>query len=71
MQLVLEHRHSLAQVGGYNPNPFVTVEFGGACVKTTPAYDVEQYTWNECARIPVQTPVYEDTILIKRPRQHS
>lgn len=25
--------------------------------KTTPAYDVEQYTWNECARIPVQTPV--------------
>ncbi|CAJ1448425.1 unnamed protein product [Effrenium voratum] len=56
---------NLAKVGGYNPNPFVTVEFGGACVKTTPAYDVEQYTWNECARIPVQTPVYEDTILIK------
>ncbi|CAL1157277.1 unnamed protein product [Cladocopium goreaui] len=56
---------NLAKISGSNPNPFVTVEFGGACVKTTPAYDVEQYTWNECARIPVQTPVYEDTILIK------
>ncbi|CAE7313525.1 DYSF [Symbiodinium sp. CCMP2592] len=56
---------NLAKIGGYNPNPFVTVEFSGACVRTTPAYDVEQYTWNECARIPVQTPVYEDTILIK------
>ncbi|CAK9046149.1 unnamed protein product [Durusdinium trenchii] len=56
---------NLAKISGANPNPFVTVEFAGACVRTTPAYDVEQYTWNECARIPVQTPVYEDTILIK------
>ena len=113
---------NLAKISGSNPNPFVTVEFGGARVKpgykhcmllvlytvyttvcycsiagglnggwygscppqyhwyslqsskmawavppsvakysaprkTTPAYDVEQYTWNECARIPVQTPV--------------
>ncbi|CAE7794703.1 OTOF, partial [Symbiodinium sp. KB8] len=62
---------NLAKIGGYNPNPFVTVEFSG--VRTTPAYDVEQchgiavdvlevYTWNECARIPVQTPVYEALI---------
>eukprot|EP00928_Gymnodinium_smaydae_P013524 TRINITY_DN14930_c0_g1_i1.p1 TRINITY_DN14930_c0_g1~~TRINITY_DN14930_c0_g1_i1.p1 ORF type:complete len:1551 (-),score=396.30 TRINITY_DN14930_c0_g1_i1:68-4687(-) len=55
----------LAQMGYRFPNPFVTVEFCGASVKTAVATDVEQYTWNENARIPVQTPVYEDTILIK------
>jgi hypothetical protein len=59
----------LAQVssitGCCDPSPFVTVEFAGACLSTTQANSVQQYTWNECATIPVQTPVYEDTILIK------
>jgi len=55
----------LAKTGGEFPSPFVTVEFSGACVKTSMASKVEQYTWNEDARIPVRTPVYEDTILIK------
>eukprot|EP00927_Polykrikos_kofoidii_P027847 TRINITY_DN24386_c0_g1_i2.p1 TRINITY_DN24386_c0_g1~~TRINITY_DN24386_c0_g1_i2.p1 ORF type:complete len:1500 (-),score=279.92 TRINITY_DN24386_c0_g1_i2:156-4655(-) len=46
-------------------NPFVTVEFAGCCQKTEAAFDVEQYTWNMVAKIPVQVPVFEDTILIK------
>lgn len=55
----------LAKMGYWNPNPFVTVEFAGVCVRTTPAYDFGQYTWNDCARISCQQPICEDTILVK------
>lgn len=55
----------LAKINGSFPSPFVTVEFAGACVQTEPASNVELYTWNACARIPVTIPVFEDTILIK------
>ena len=51
------------QAGIYSP--FVTVEFAGMRVNTTTARNVVQYTFNETARIPVMTPVYEDTILVK------
>jgi hypothetical protein len=51
--------------GAGPPSPFVTVEFAGACMKTSEAVNAAQYTWSERAVIPIETPVYEDTILIK------
>mmetsp|Transcript_44643 Transcript_44643/g.78493 ORF Transcript_44643/g.78493 Transcript_44643/m.78493 type:complete len:1495 (+) Transcript_44643:94-4578(+) len=50
---------------GWAPSPFITVEFNGKQVKTSIAPSVFQYNFRECAQIPVMTPIYEDTILIK------
>ncbi|CAE7620239.1 OTOF [Symbiodinium sp. CCMP2592] len=47
------------------PSPYVTVEFAGCLVKTSTGKQVRQYTFNECLQIPVVTPVYEDTIILK------
>eukprot|EP00397_Hematodinium_sp_SG-2012_P002251 GEMP01002257.1.p1 GENE.GEMP01002257.1~~GEMP01002257.1.p1 ORF type:complete len:1429 (+),score=308.39 GEMP01002257.1:138-4424(+) len=46
-------------------NPFVSVEFAGACIKTSLAKNVTQHTFNETIRLPVMTPVFEDTIVLK------
>jgi len=53
------------QRGCAGTSPFVTVEFAGSLVKTANAGEVVQHTFNERCRIPVKTPVFEDTILIK------
>ncbi|CAJ1443049.1 unnamed protein product, partial [Effrenium voratum] len=50
---------------GGAPSPYVTVEFAGCLVKTSIGRNVKQYTFNECLQIPVVTPVYEDTIILK------
>eukprot|EP00930_Biecheleria_cincta_P032374 TRINITY_DN22471_c0_g1_i1.p1 TRINITY_DN22471_c0_g1~~TRINITY_DN22471_c0_g1_i1.p1 ORF type:complete len:1474 (-),score=230.31 TRINITY_DN22471_c0_g1_i1:26-4447(-) len=47
------------------PSPYVTVEFGGCLVKTSTGKNVSQHTFNECLQIPVTTPVYEDTVIMK------
>lgn len=47
------------------PSPYVTVEFAGCLVKTGGGQQVKQYTFNETAQIPVITPLYEDTIIVK------
>jgi len=60
------HRvEDLAPTSGGLPCPFVTVEFNGSQVTTRVAPQVEQYSFMESAKIPVMTPIYEDTILIK------
>ncbi|CDI81794.1 C2 domain-containing protein, putative [Eimeria acervulina] len=46
-------------------DPFVVCEFAGCRVRTAQARATSSYTFNECFRIPVMTPVPEDTILIK------
>jgi len=46
-------------------NPFITVEFAGACISTSLAKNVQQHTFNETILLPVVTPVFEDTIIIK------
>ncbi|KAL8453904.1 hypothetical protein Emed_000615 [Eimeria media] len=46
-------------------DPFVVCEFAGCRVRTAQARATSSYAFNECFRIPVMTPVPEDTILIK------
>ncbi|CDJ42504.1 C2 domain-containing protein, putative [Eimeria tenella] len=46
-------------------DPFVVCEFAGCRVRTAQARATSSYTFNECFRIPVLTPVPEDTILVK------
>eukprot|EP00931_Biecheleriopsis_adriatica_P114550 TRINITY_DN9037_c0_g1_i2.p1 TRINITY_DN9037_c0_g1~~TRINITY_DN9037_c0_g1_i2.p1 ORF type:complete len:1451 (+),score=280.29 TRINITY_DN9037_c0_g1_i2:132-4484(+) len=46
-------------------SPYVTCEFGGCLLTTSTGKNVAQYTFNECLQIPVVTPVYEDTIILK------
>lgn len=65
LHISIYRAEGLAQTGHRNPDPFVTVEFAGACVKTTAGQNVDRFIWNETARIPVQGPVYEDSILVK------
>eukprot|EP00746_Dinoflagellata_sp_MGD_P003068 gnl/MRDRNA2_/MRDRNA2_105982_c0_seq1.p1 gnl/MRDRNA2_/MRDRNA2_105982_c0~~gnl/MRDRNA2_/MRDRNA2_105982_c0_seq1.p1 ORF type:complete len:1491 (+),score=316.30 gnl/MRDRNA2_/MRDRNA2_105982_c0_seq1:92-4564(+) len=55
----------LSPIGMHYPNPFVTVEFCGNMVKTSKATDVKQYTFNETCKLPVMTPLFEETILLK------
>lgn len=50
---------------GGSPSPYVTVEFAGALLYTDVAPNVNEYTFNSRMQIPVVTPLYEDTILIK------
>jgi hypothetical protein len=50
---------------GGSPSPYVTVEFAGALLYTDVAPSVNEYTFNSRMQIPVVTPLYEDTILIK------
>ncbi|CAK0801702.1 unnamed protein product, partial [Prorocentrum cordatum] len=50
---------------GVKLSPFVTVEFAGHRVEVPAAVEVDRYAWNVTCRIPVQTPVYEETILVK------
>jgi hypothetical protein len=58
----IEH---LATRNGIKLSPFVTVEFGGHKLKTAVADQVDDYTFNKTCLIPVQTPIFEETILIK------
>eukprot|EP00403_Amphidinium_massartii_P005454 CAMPEP_0178371604 /NCGR_PEP_ID=MMETSP0689_2-20121128/912_1 /TAXON_ID=160604 /ORGANISM="Amphidinium massartii, Strain CS-259" /LENGTH=1446 /DNA_ID=CAMNT_0019991479 /DNA_START=181 /DNA_END=4521 /DNA_ORIENTATION=+ len=55
----------LPLIGGGKPSPFVTVEFNGCTLSTNAGRSVTEHTYNMIARIPVMTPVYEDTILVK------
>jgi len=55
----------LPHIGGGKPSPFVTVEFNGVTLSTSAGRSVTEHTYNMIARIPVMTPVYEDTILVK------
>jgi len=50
---------------GRYPCAFVTVEFNGSQVTTRVAPEGEQYSFLQAAKMPVMTPIYEDTILIK------
>lgn len=47
------------------PSPYLTAEFAGCLVKTAIGKNAKQFTFNECLQIPVVTPVYEDTIILK------
>jgi hypothetical protein len=46
-------------------NPFLTVEFSGCIVQSQVAKNSTSFAYNETARIPVMTPVFEDTVLLK------
>jgi len=46
-------------------SPYVTVEFAGSLLKTQMAQNVQQYSFNAMVQIPVKTPIYEDTIIVK------
>lgn len=61
--------HRIEDLGGRDatdlPSFYLTVEFCGVVLSTPTASNVKQYTFNETLQIPVITPVYEDTIIIK------
>ncbi|OEH76777.1 c2 domain-containing protein [Cyclospora cayetanensis] len=58
--------YGLIRLAGFRlRDPFVVCEFAGCRVRTAQARATCSYTFNECFRIPVMTPVTEDTILIK------
>lgn len=60
------HRvEDLLDMGYSKPNPYVTVEFAGILQSTRSGSQVNQFTFNDSIQIPVITPLYEDTIIVK------
>jgi len=47
------------------PSPYVTVEFAGSLLKTETRENARSCTFNVKMTIPVETPLYQDTIILK------
>lgn len=67
VRITISRVEDLVDLGGFGgaPSPYVTVEFADCLVSTAVAHRVKVFTFNEEILIPVTTPVYEDTIIIK------
>ncbi|SCM12166.1 ferlin, putative [Plasmodium chabaudi adami] len=44
---------------------YITCEFNGCHLKSSQGNNCTKYTFNECFKIPINTPILEDTIIIK------
>lgn len=59
--------HRAEHLGGGDQvfNPYVTAEFNGHKLSTPPAKEAHTITFDECFRMPVTTPLFADSIVIR------